>query len=277
MRIRIRHRTTYVFEAPMRWITQSHRLTPSVCAGQRVVDWSVTAEGATFGASFIDGGGDEIRTMTIAGPVERVAVLVEGTVDTTDTAGMLRDHREIIAPVVYLVTTPAIRPSPALAELKEAALAGHDLSDTLGAAHRLSAAVADAIAYAPGTTHAHTTAAEALEQGEGVCQDHAHALIALAHLADLPARYVVGYLLSGDDGAPEEASHAWTEIHLPGLGWVGFDPANRCCPDDRYVRLGSGRDARDAAPIRGVSRGGAGEAIEVAVEVWDAARKQSQQ
>lgn len=277
MRIRIRHRTTYAFEAPMRWITQSHRLTPSVCAGQRVLDWSVTAEWASFGASFIDGGGDEIRTMTVAGPVGQVSVLVEGTVETTDTAGVLRDHREIIAPIVYLVTTAAIRPSPALVALKEAALAGHDLSDSLGAAHRLSAAVADAIAYVPGATHAHTTAAEALEQGEGVCQDHAHALIALAHLADLPARYVVGYLLSRDDGAHEEASHAWTEIHLPGLGWVGFDPANRCCPDDRYVRLGSGRDARDAAPIRGMSRGGAGEAIEVAVEVWDAARKQSQQ
>ena len=47
-----------------------------------------------------------------------------------------------------------------------------------------------------------------------------------------------------------------------GLGWMGFDPANRCCPDERYIRLGSGRDARDAAPIRGVSRGGGIEAMD---------------
>ena len=277
MRIRIRHRTVYAFDAPMRWITQSHRLTPTTCASQKVVDWSVTAEGATFGAGFIDGGGDEIRTMTIAGPVEKVEVVVEGAVDTTDTAGVLRGHRETIAPLVYLVSTPATRPSPALIELKEKALEGADPSNALGMAHRLSEAVAKAIAYGPGETTAQTTAAEALELGKGVCQDYAHALICVAHLAGLPARYAVGYLLSRDDGSPEDASHAWAEIHLPGLGWVGFDPTNDCCPDERYVRLGAGRDAQDGAPIRGVSRGGAGEAIEVSVEVWDAAQKQSQQ
>ena len=54
---------------------------------------------------------------------------------------------------------------------------------------------------------------------------------------------------------------------MSGLGWVGFDPANRCCPDERYIRLGSGRDARDAAPIRGVSRGGGVEAMDVSVVV----------
>lgn len=277
MRIRIRHRTVYAFDAPMRWVTQSHRLTPTPCSSQKVVDWSVTAEGATFGAGFTDGAGDEIRTMTIAGPVERVEVVVEGTVDTIDTAGVLRAHRETIAPLVYLVSTPSTRPSPALIALKEKALDGADLTDALGVAHRLSEAVGAAIAYGPDATHAQTTAAEALELGEGVCQDYTHALISLAHLAELPARYTVGYLLSRADGSPEDASHAWAEIHLPGLGWVGFDPTNSCCPDDRYVRLGSGRDAQDAAPIRGMSRGGAGEAIEVSVEVWDAAQKQSQQ
>lgn len=277
MRLRIRHRTVYAFDAPMRWITQSHRLTPTPCASQKVLDWTVSAEGATFGAGFTDGGGDEIRTMTIPGPVERVEVRVEGTVETFDTAGVLREHRETIAPLVYLVPTAATRPSPALLGIKDKALDGVDPTDALGLAHRLSEAVARAIAYDPGATNAQTTAAEALERGAGVCQDHAHALISLAHLAGLPARYAVGYLLSRDAASLEDASHAWAEIHLPGLGWVGFDPTNDCCPDDRYVRLGSGRDAQDAAPIRGMSRGGAGEAIEVSVEVWDAAQKQSQQ
>ena len=71
----------------------------------------------------------------------------------------------------------------------------------------------------------------------------------------MPARYVTGYLFTED--AEAEAAHAWAELHVDGLGWIGFDPANRCCPDERYIRLGSGRDAREAAPIRGVSRGGA--------------------
>jgi hypothetical protein len=77
--------------------------------------------------------------------------------------------------------------------------------DTLALAHRLSEAVSDAIAYRPGATHAHTTAAEALARGEGVCQDHAHALVAVAQAVDFPARYVSGYLLTLSDGDAEEA------------------------------------------------------------------------
>jgi transglutaminase-like putative cysteine protease len=274
MRLAIRHRTVYAFDAPMRWITQSHRLTPSACASQRTVEWRVLVEGAEIGARFTDGAGDVVSTMTLAGPVERVEVLVEGVVETFDTAGILRDHRETISPRVYLVETPAVRPSAGLIALTAAALEGAtDADGPLARAHRLSAAVADAIAYAPGASHAHTTAAEALERGEGVCQDHAHAVIAVAHAAGMPARYVTGYLLAREDGAPEEASHAWAEIWVPSLGWVGFDAANRCCPDERFVRLGSGRDAREAAPIRGVSRGGGAEAMDVSVTV---ARETSQ-
>ena len=264
MRLSIRHATVYQFDAPMRFVTQSHRLTPVTNGGQTVVSWSVSSEGAAFGAGFTDGAGDAVNTMTVHGPVSRIEVVVEGVVETTDTAGVLRGHREIVQPLVYLQPTGFTKPSRALSELREAALAGAD-AGYLDRAHRLSGAVSDAIAYVPGATAAQTTAAEALELGKGVCQDMAHALIAVAHGAGMPARYVTGYLLTEDDEG--EAAHAWAELHVDGLGWIGFDPANRCCPDERYVRLGSGRDAREAAPIRGVSRGGGGEAMDVSVVV----------
>lgn len=267
MRLKVRHRTHYAFDAPMRWIAQSHRLTPASFAGQKVIDWSVMAEGAVFGAGFIDGAGDLVTTMTIAGPVEQVEIVVEGAVETIDTAGVLRGHRESMAPRVYLSPTAAVRPSAGLLDLMEAALEGSEPDAPLDRAHRLAAAVAGAIAYTPGATGSATTAAEALERGMGVCQDHTHALIAVAQAAQLPARYVTGYLLSGADGAQVEASHAWAEIFVPSLGWIGFDAANRCCPDERYIRLGSGRDAAEAAPIRGVSRGGGAEDLEVTVVV----------
>jgi transglutaminase-like putative cysteine protease len=277
MRLHVRHATTYTYDRPMRFLTQSHRLTPSDCESQRVLEWSVTAEGAVFGARFTDGAGDKVSTMTVHGPVERIEVVVEGLVETSDTAGVLRGLREVISPRAYLRASPAIKANGALAALKDEALRGAEGEDDLARAHRLSAAVSAAIAYRPGSTDAHTTAAEALEQGEGVCQDHAHALIALALAADLPARYVTGYLLARDDGGTEEASHAWAEIHIPGLGWVGFDPANACCPDARYVRLGSGRDALAAAPIRGVSRGIGSEELDVSVVVAAASQSQRQQ
>lgn len=276
MRLHVSHRTLYAFDAPMRWITQSHRLTPSDSASQRVVEWAVAVPGGEIGASFVDGAGDVVSTMTLPGPVESVEVLVEGVVETTDTAGVLRGRRETVSPRVYLVATEATAPHRVVLDLARRALEGAP-DAPLDRAHRLAAAVADAIAYRPGTTHAHTSAAEALERGEGVCQDHSHALVAAAHAAALPARYVAGYLLSVGPGAGAEASHAWAEIFVEGLGWVGFDAANRCCPDERYVRLGSGRDARQAAPIRGISRGRGTEAMEVSVVVTEApSQSQSQ-
>jgi transglutaminase-like putative cysteine protease len=265
MRLAVRHATVYQFEAPMRFVTQSHRLTPASNGIQTVRDWRVSAEDAEFGASFVDGAGDAVNTMTVQGPVARIEVIVEGVVDTIDTAGILRNHRETVSPRVYLQPTACIKPSRALIELRDAAIDGVPEDHPLERSHRLSAAIGDAIAYTPGATGPTTTAAEALELGKGVCQDMAHALIAAAHCAGLPARYVTGYLLLGEDTG--EAAHAWAEIFVDTIGWIGFDPANRCCPDERYVRLGSGRDAREAAPIRGVSRGQGVEAMDVSVLV----------
>ena len=187
-----------------------------------------------------------------------------GTVETTDLSGVLRGHKELIAPEAYLRPT-----DPTLPDARVLQMAGvvRAAETTFTAAHALAETVADAIAYRPGTTHAHTTAATALAQGEGVCQDHAHAMIAIARAADIPARYVSGYLHSGADGSAHEAAHAWAELYIAGYGWIGFDPANRCCPDARYIRLGSGLDAQDAAPIRGVSRGQGVESLDVTVAV----------
>jgi transglutaminase-like putative cysteine protease len=64
---------------------------------------------------------------------------------------------------------------------------------------------------------------------------------------------------------------------LPGLGWVGFDPANACCPDERYIRLASGFDAQDAAPIRGIARGPGAETMAVRVAVCTQGQQQEQQ
>ena len=83
---------------------------------------------------------------------------------------------------------------------------------------------------------------------------------------------MAGYLFSSEDGTPHEASHAWAELHVPGYGWIGFDPANRCCPDERYIRLGSGLDAAEAAPIKGIARGLGAESLSVTVAIQSQAQ-----
>ena len=248
MLLSVDHVTTYSYDRPVRSVVQSHRLMPSRFDGQEVLDWKVEVTEGTRGGAFRDGAGDWVEGWTVKGPVSQIEVRVKGTVRTTDLAGVLRGHREQVPPEAYLRDSPATQLD---ARLHDLARAAEGAPDVLSAAHALSVAVSDAVAYRPGTTHAHTTAAEALAQGEGVCQDHAQVLCALARARGIPARYVSGYLFSTADGQAHEAAHAWAELFVPGLGWVGFDPANRCCPDARDIRLGSGLGAGDAAPSRG--------------------------
>ena len=264
MLLSVDHVTRYRYDRPVRAVMQSHRLTPSKFDGQKVRDWTVTVSDGIPGGSFRDGAGDRVQGWMVKGPVSEVEVRVTGTVETFDLAGVLRGHREVVPPEVYLVETVATRADAALADL---AMQAAGAEGPLAMAHRLAELVAGAVAYKPGATQSQTTAAEALALGEGVCQDHAHTLIACARRMGLPARYVSGYLFADEQGIPHEAAHAWAEIHVAGLGWVGFDPANRCCPDARYIRLGSGMDAQDAAPIRGVARGVGAESLDVTVAV----------
>jgi transglutaminase-like putative cysteine protease len=265
MILSVLHTTTYRYEVPVRGVVQSHRLTPSVFDGQKTQRWTVEVEGGLVGGAFRDGAGDWIQSCSVHGPVSEITVRVSGDVETFDLAGVLRGHRESVPPEAYLRETAATRADAALVDLGRAAMGG--TRDALDAAHRMSAAVAGAITYQPGTTQSQTSAAEAMAQGQGVCQDHAHALIAAARSQGLPARYVSGYLLAPEGEGPHEAAHAWAEIWIKGLGWIGFDPANSCCPDDRFIRLGSGYDAQDAAPIRGIARGPGSESLDVTVAI----------
>ena len=129
----------------------------------------------------------------------------------------------------------------------------------------LMQAINAAVQYETGTTSVEHTAAQALAQGRGVCQDHAHIFIACARIAGLPARYVSGYLDANSDG--QLASHAWADIWLPDEGWLSCDVTNTRFADEPYCRLAVGRDYLDASPVRGRRDGGAHESLEVTVEV----------
>lgn len=270
MILTVAHVTNYRYDQPVRGVVQSHRLHPSRFDGQKVLEWRVEASEGIAGGAFRDGAGDWVSSHSARGPLSAVTISVHGRVETRDLSGVLHGHRERVPPEAYLRDTPPTQPDIALRDLAVQAVQGAD--DALDRSHRLAAAVGEAIAYRPGATHAHTTAAEALAQGEGVCQDHSHALIAAAHTQEIPARYVSGYLHASDGESIDEAAHAWAELWVAGLGWVGFDVSNGCCPDERYIRLGSGHDARGAAPIRGIARGQGAESLDVTVAV-DAAQQ----
>jgi transglutaminase-like putative cysteine protease len=102
-----------------------------------------------------------------------------------------------------------------------------------------------------------------LEQGKGVCQDFTHLMIAILRSFGIPARYVSGYLHRPNK---ESQSHAWCEVWLPDVGWLGMDPTNDLIVNEHFVKVATGRDFTDIPPNKGVYRGQAEETISVRVE-----------
>lgn len=139
---------------------------------------------------------------------------------------------------------------------------------------RLVESVGAKVAYRHGATTSQTAAPEVLSLGAGVCQDFSHLLIACCRSLHIPARYVSGYYWADAAGAEYEANHAWVEAHVGDQGWMAFDTTNQKRVDDAYVRLAAGLDYLDAAPVRGMCRGGGTEGLSVRVRV---AAAQSQQ
>ncbi len=265
MQLKIRHATQYRYDPPVAGVGLRLKLFPSSFEGQRPLAWTVTVNGAAVVPAFRDGWGDEVATPFVRGGVDAVEICADGVVETRDEAGVVKRLREWIRPGMCLRSTPRTEADGAIAALAEEARAGGDTQ--LAQAHRLQDLVTARIAYRGGSTDAATTAAVALASGAGVCQDHAHVLIAAARSLGWPARYVAGYYLPAEGGVEDAATHAWAELWLDGIGWVGFDASNDLCPTDAYVRLCCGLDALDAAPIRGHVEGRADEALAVTVSV----------
>ena len=108
--------------------------------------------------------------------------------------------------------------------------------------------------YLVGLTNLTTTPYQVYTLHKGVCQDFATLLITLARLLNIPARYRVGYIDTGGDyenKIQSDASHAWVEVFLPYLGWIGFDPTNGCIAGKNHIKVACGRHYLDATPTSG--------------------------
>ncbi len=286
MRIAISHTTRYRFDQPSPHGLQRLRLTPRSCAVQTVRDWRMAVTGASVEAEY-DDHNQNCTTLISFGGGSEIEVASHGVVETLDCAGVVGKHTGFMPLWSFLNQTDLTRPGPLMRRLagrfaggplQSQSASGQSQSQSqsgqgqpslagdapIAALHALSDAVLEAVAYATGRTDASTSAEAALAAGHGVCQDHAHIFIGAVRMLGVPARYVSGYLLM-DGVIDQNAGHAWAEAHVAGLGWVGFDVSNAICPDARYVRVATGADYHDAAPITGVTLGGG--AAEMTVEV----------
>lgn len=271
MRIAIDHVTTYHFAGPIRQGLHRLRLTPVTGRAQTVIEWDIELDGARTEVSYDDDHGNRVMLVGLVPGTQVVTIRAHGQIETRDEAGVFGRHVGYLPLWHFTLDTPLTRAGDQVAALVTG-LRATGTHDRLAMLHTLSERVRDAVVYTPGSTDVTTTAEAALLAGRGVCQDQAHAFIAGARSLGIPARYVSGYLFM-DGREEQDAGHGWAEGFVDGLGWVGFDVANEICPDERYVRVATGCDYNDAAPIKGMTytaradTGAGGDTLSIALSV----------
>lgn len=263
MQLQINHTTHYTYDQPVDYALQKVRLRPGPSSAQEIANWSVQVEGGKIEASYSDHYGNHTDLVSVDPGTRSVTLTASGKVVTRDLSGVTGMVYGRAPLWHFCQATKLTAPGPRVKAL--ARLVG-EVADTLSGLHDLSTALLETAPYEIGKTNTYTTAEQALELGNAVCQDHAHIFISAARLAGIPARYVSGYLMM-NDRVDQGASHAWAEAHVDALGWVGFDVSNGVAPDDRYVKIAIGRDAFDAAPVTGMRLGRSDEAMIVSLQV----------
>lgn len=262
MQLEIHHTTRYRFAAPVTFALQQVRKTPKNTPHQTVLEWSTEVTGGTKQLSFEDHHNNLVELIGFDRDTTEISVVSQGRVALEDGNGIVGRHRGPAPLWLYRTNTPRTQPGAGVRELARK-VQGETTLDWL---HALSSHIREGIAYEVGSSHPDWGAEEAIAEGRGVCQDHAHVFISCARHTGIPARYVSGYLML-DDRITQDAMHAWAEAHVEGLGWVGYDVSNGIAPDTRYVRVATGLDYADAAPVSGIRIGGAAEVLDVQIDV----------
>ncbi len=273
MILTVHHQTIHRYASGAGQISLLLRLRPTECQQQRLINWSVEVNGHEIPAGGPNAFGDDEAHYYVRQVGNELTISATGIVETSDDNGLVNGFVREVRPSIFCRATELTAVDAAIQAL---AIATHG-ADPLSRMHDLATRVRDAVAYRAGITTNTTTAAEALQLGQGVCQDHAHIFVAAARSLGIPARYVVGYYLADKSQEALHETHGWAEAFIEHLGWVGFDVTNGVCTTDHYVRLCSGLDARDAAPIKGALFGTREIGIDADVLIGEADASQLQQ
>ena len=275
----IEHISRYSYTAPVQQCVMLLCLEPRKDRGQRLLDFEIETQPPANLNRETDCFGNTRHLLDLHQTHQILEITTRSTVEMLPTSPLpARLHADAWEEIHSLgescaywdFTHPSalVCPSPALTAFVDR----HRIEpgdDPLESLLQLSHTLHDCLHYIPGSTSVESPVEHILETGRGVCQDYAHLMIAIARSWDIPARYVSGYLNPTDPSgalAQSNATHAWVECRLPGLGWVGFDPTNQSFAGaGGKVHIAVGRDYRDVSPTRGVLQGGGQTRLEVDV------------
>jgi transglutaminase-like putative cysteine protease len=287
VKLRIAHRTSYVYGEAVSTSHHEGRLAPRDSDTQRTLSHEITIGPLpTARRERFDFFGNRTLHFSIREPHRSLEVLAQSVVELVARTSpllsaspawdLVRDRlrldrrRDVLDAYAFTFESPLTKPVPALLDYVLPSFApGRPL---LEAVRDLTRRIHAEFIYDTESTDVSTPVAEVLRRRRGVCQDFAHLQIAGLRLLGLPARYVSGYLLTRPPpGRPKlvgaDASHAWVGTFVPDFGWVDFDPTNDLLPSDEHVTVAHGRDFSDVTPLKGVILGGGRHEVRVSVDV----------
>lgn len=288
MRLDIRYTCCFEYGELVRESQNELRACPVSDARQTLLGYRVSTSPPARVLSFEDYWGTRVDAFGVREPHIFLEVTAEATVETRPTPlparspglDALRDPAFVEAHWEHLQPTGRTEGDERVgAEARaQVALAGPECVGVALAIHRR---VGTLLRRVPGRRGVVPRLDEVLDRGEGTARDHAHLAVAMARSVGLPARYASGYLFEDDGGggpgpqgpgdedgdAARVQTHAWFEVAVPGLGWLGLDPAGHRAVGLRHVKIGHGRDHDDVPPLRGTYSGPPDATLDVSVEM----------
>ncbi|GFG67685.1 hypothetical protein MKUB_51750 [Mycobacterium kubicae] len=273
-RMRVVHTTGYAYQSPVTASYNEARLTPRSNTRQNVILNRVETVPATRSYRYVDYWGTAVTAFDLHAPHLELTVTSSSVVETErpEPPAAKASWAELESPAVIDRFDEVLRPTSYTPASKRVAAVGkrimkaHDPSEAVIAAAQW---VRGELDYLPGTTGVNWSGLDALEQGQGVCQDFAHLNLMLLRSMGIPARYVSGYLHPVGDAAVgktvEGRSHAWIQAWTG--GWWYYDPTNDTDITEQYVSVGAGRDYADVSPLKGIYSGQGATDLDVDVEI----------
>ncbi len=252
MQLTIKHNINYFFKGIIKTGFQKVLLKPKQTPFQKITKWDINIIGGIKEISSLDQFDNNVDIFRLQNNVNSIQYIINGIVETKKNNGITSISKKEIPFWCYLNNYELTKPGSNLIKFYQDNLLNKD--DLINSLHNLSKKIREIIKYKKGKTNYDTNAEEAFIKGYGVCQDHTHIFLSLVRQNNLPCRYISGYFIPIKKTKTLNM-HAWAEVYIKNLGWVGFDISNGISPNERYIVVAKGFDFNSVSPIKGIING----------------------
>ncbi len=257
MKLMINHQTHYQYTDYAKNSIQYIKMMPQSNAHQKVLSWDISVPGEKTVNQ--DAFNNIWMTASQRFSYLQMVIMAQGIIEILPETKILKDECSL-NPMLFLQPTLSTFYNQEMLEFAKKYVPVIHRENLM----HLAEALLDYMPYISFSTDVHTSAIDAFQARQGVCQDHSHVFIAMCKALGVPARYVSGYLYVEDK--THLASHAWTEVYLNN-SWYCFDISNQLFSPSSHIYVAIGRDYWDVAPVRGVREKGGIESMQSIVQV----------